>query len=52
MVEERYETDVPDDVKLICDGYAAGINKFLLDFPDKKKKSFKQIGRASCRERV
>ena len=43
MVEERYETDVPDDVKLICDGYAAGINKFLLDFPDKKKKSFKPV---------
>ena len=43
MVEERYETDVPNDVKRICEGYAAGINKFLLDFPDKKKKTFQPV---------
>ena len=32
-VEERYESDVPDDVKLLCEGYAAGFNLFLEDNP-------------------
>ena len=31
MIEKRYSTDVPYDVKLLCQGYAAGINKFLDD---------------------
>ena len=40
MIEDRYESDVADDVKLICEGYASGINKFLEDNPDLKKRSF------------
>ena len=40
MVEERYESDVADDVKLLCQGYAAGINRFLQDDPDLRKRSF------------
>ena len=31
MIEDRYESDVADDVKLLCRGYAAGINKYLRD---------------------
>ena len=40
MIEERYESDVPDDIKILCEGYAAGINLFLKDNPQKKKKIF------------
>ena len=40
MIEERYETDVADDIKLLCEGYAAGINRFLEDNPDHKKRFF------------
>ena len=32
MVKDRYETDVADDIKSVCNGYAAGINKFLTYF--------------------
>ena len=38
MIEERYENEIPEDVKILCEGYAAGINKFLLDNPSKKEK--------------
>ena len=40
MIEERYENEIPEDVKMLCKGYAAGINKFLLDNPSKKKERF------------
>ena len=40
MMEDRYESDVADDVKLLCEGYAAGINKYLQDNPSLKKRSF------------
>ena len=40
MIEERYENEIPEDVKILCEGYAAGINKFLLGQPLKKKKRF------------
>ena len=40
MIEDRYEPDVADDVKLLCRGYAAGINKYLQDNPSLKKRSF------------
>ena len=43
MVEDRYDKEIPLDVKMVCEGYAAGINKFLLDFPDKKNKAFKEV---------
>ena len=43
MIDERYESDVADDVKLVCEGYAAGINKFLYDNPDLKKRSFNKV---------
>ena len=39
MIEERYENEIPNDVKILCEGYAAGINKFLLDNPSKKGKT-------------
>ena len=35
MIEERYENEIPEDVKLLCEGYAAGINTFLSDNPIK-----------------
>ena len=38
MIEERYKNEIPEDVKILCEGYAAGINKFLLDNPSKKEK--------------
>ena len=43
MIEERYENEIPDDVKILCEGYAAGINKFLLDNPSKKRKDFSNV---------
>ena len=43
MIEDRYESDVADDVKLLCEGYAAGINKYLQDNPSLKKRSFDQV---------
>ena len=43
MVNDRYEDEIPLDVKMLCEGYAAGINKFLFDFPDRKKKSFTEV---------
>ena len=42
-IEERYESDVADDVKLLCDGYAAGINLFLDDFPDQRRKQLSNL---------
>ena len=46
MIEERYEDEIPQDVKMLCRGYAAGINKYLLDNPSKKKK---KILKSGCR---
>jgi len=43
MVENRYESDIPNDVKAICEGYAAGINKFLDDNPIHKNKTFRVV---------
>ncbi len=43
MVNDRYEDEIPLDVKMVCEGYAAGINKFLFDFPERKKKAFKEV---------
>ena len=43
MIEDRYESDVADDVKLLCEGYAAGINKYLQDNPALKKRSFDPV---------
>ena len=43
MIEDRYESDVADDVKLLCEGYAAGINKYLQDNPSPKKRSFDPV---------
>ena len=43
MIEERYENEIPGDVKILCEGYAAGINKFLLDNPSKKRKDFSNV---------
>ena len=43
MIEERYEDEIPEDVKILCEGYAAGINKFLDDNPLKKKKGFENV---------
>ena len=42
-IEERYESEVADDVKLLCDGYAAGINLFLDDFPDQRRKQLSNL---------
>ena len=43
MIEERYENEIPEDVKILCEGYAAGINKFLQDNPSKKRKGFEDV---------
>ena len=43
MIEERYENEIPNDVKILCEGYAAGVNKFLLDNPSKKRKDFSNV---------
>ena len=43
MVENGYESDIPNDVKAICEGYAAGINKFLDDNPIHKNKTFRVV---------
>jgi len=43
MIEARYENEIPNDVKILCEGYAAGINKFLLDNPSKKRKDFSNV---------
>ena len=37
-VDSNYSSDVPDDVKALCDGYAAGINLFLQDHPERGRK--------------
>ena len=37
-VDSNYTSDVPDDVKALCDGYAAGINLFLQDHPERGRK--------------
>ncbi len=38
-IDTNYESDVADDVKLLCDGYAAGLNLFLEDYPKQGKKN-------------
>ena len=38
-VDSNYESDVTDDVKLLCDAYAAGFNLYLEDYPEKEKKN-------------
>ena len=43
MIENRYSIDVPYDVKLLCQGYAAGINKFLNDNSNLKRKDFNPV---------
>ena len=37
-IESNYESDVPADVRALCDGYAAGINLFLQDHPERGRK--------------
>jgi len=37
-IDTNYESDVADDVKLLCDGYAAGLNLFLENIPKKGMK--------------
>lgn len=37
-VDSNYTSEVPDDVKALCDGYAAGINLFLQDHPERGRK--------------
>ena len=39
-IDENYENKVPQDVKNICDGYAAGINYYLDQHPNLKIKEF------------
>ena len=43
MIEQRYEDEIPEDVKILCEGYASGINKFLDDNPSKKRKGFENV---------
>lgn len=43
LVDQKYETEVAEDVKLICEGYASGINKYLDDHPESRTKSFKNV---------
>ena len=43
MIEDRYSTDVPYEVRLLCQGYAAGINKFLDDNSNLKRKDFNPV---------
>ncbi len=43
IIQDRYENEVPEDVKILCEGYAAGINKFFVDNPNKMKKSFQPV---------
>lgn len=43
MIEERYRDEIPEDVKILCEGYAAGINKFLVDNPSKRRKDFTNV---------
>jgi len=40
LIEQKYESDVKYEVKLLCEGYAAGINRYLEDNPKKKNKTF------------
>ena len=37
-VDSNYESNVADDVKLLCDAYAAGFNLYLEDYPEQEKK--------------
>ena len=43
MVDNRYEDEIPMDIKMLCRGYAAGLNKFLEDFSDKDFKLIPDI---------
>ncbi len=40
LIEKKYESDVTYEVKLLCEGYAAGINKYLADNPELQDKTF------------
>lgn len=40
LIEKNYESDVTYEVKLLCEGYAAGINKYLADNPELQDKTF------------
>ena len=40
LIEQKYESDVKYEVKLLCEGYAAGINRYLEDNPKQKNKTF------------
>jgi len=37
-VDSKYESDISDDVKILCEGYAAGLNLFLEEYPEQGKK--------------
>ena len=43
MVDQRYEKEIPEDIKLLCEGYSAGINSFLIDNQLNKKKGFDEV---------
>ncbi|MFL2983183.1 MAG: penicillin acylase family protein [Candidatus Neomarinimicrobiota bacterium] len=43
MIDNRYLVDVPDDVRFLCEGYAAGINRFLDDNPNLRRKDFNPV---------
>ena len=38
-IDNRYKKEVPEDVKLLCDGYASGINDYVKKHPKKAIKS-------------
>ena len=38
-IDDRYKKEVPEDVKLLCDGYANGINDYVKKHPKKAIKS-------------
>ena len=43
MIDSRYNAEIPNDVKNICQGYAAGLNKFLEDNPEKRRAKFRPV---------
>ena len=43
LIDDKYESEVKTEVKLLCEGYAAGINKYLKDNPEKRTKSFEDV---------
>ena len=43
IIDNRYNAEIPDDVKNICQGYAAGLNRFLADNPEKRRTKFRPV---------